>query len=112
VLVYWRARLRVSARPRRILEAVCQVVAQTGVPTGGGRRVLDSTVVEDAVATQDTVRQLVAAVRRVRRLIPYKVANDRVISTSIPRPVTPARPARSGVTATRATSPPNPRAGW
>jgi hypothetical protein len=32
--------------------------------------VLDSTVLEDAVATQDTVTQLVAAIRRVRRLIP------------------------------------------
>jgi hypothetical protein len=35
-----------------------------------GRRVLDSTVLEDAVATQDTVTQLVAAIRRVRRLLP------------------------------------------
>jgi hypothetical protein len=32
--------------------------------------VLDSTLLEDAVATQDTVTQLVAAVRRVRRLAP------------------------------------------
>ena len=31
---------------------------------------LDATILEDAVATQDTVTQLVAAVRRVRRLIP------------------------------------------
>ena len=30
---------------------------------------LDSTILEDAVATQDTVTQLVAAVRRVRRLV-------------------------------------------
>jgi hypothetical protein len=37
---------------------------------GRGRRALDSTILEDAVATQDTVTQLVAAVRRVRRLIP------------------------------------------
>ena len=37
---------------------------------GRRRRVLDSTVLEDAVATQDTVTQLVAAIRRVRRLIP------------------------------------------
>jgi IS5 family transposase len=70
VLVYWRARLRASKRPRRILEAVRQVVAQTGVLTGRGRRVLDSTILEDAVATQDTVTQLVAAIRRVRRLVP------------------------------------------
>jgi Transposase DDE domain/Transposase domain (DUF772) len=70
VLVYWRNRLRVSERPRRILEAVREVVEQTGVLRGRGRRVLDSTVLEDAVATQDTVTQLVAAIRRVRRLVP------------------------------------------
>jgi len=70
VLVYWRARLRASERPRRILEAVRQVVEQTGVLKGRGRRVLDSTVLDDAVATQDTVTQLVAAIRRVRRLLP------------------------------------------
>jgi hypothetical protein len=37
---------------------------------GRGRRVLDSTVLADAVATQDTITQLVAAIRRVRRLVP------------------------------------------
>jgi hypothetical protein len=70
VLVYWRARLRTSARPRRIFDAVRQVVERTGVLRGRGRRVLDSTILEDAVATQDTVTQLVAAIRRVRRLVP------------------------------------------
>jgi hypothetical protein len=70
VLVYWRNRIRRSARPRRIFEAVRQVVEQTGVLTGRGRRVPDSTILADAVATQDTVTQLVAAIRRVRRLIP------------------------------------------
>src|SRR5215211_5124307 len=70
VLVSWRARLRTSTRPRRIFEAVRQVVERTGVLSGRGRRVLDSTILADAVATQDTVTQLVAAVRRVRRLIP------------------------------------------
>ena len=70
VLVYWRARLRASPRPRRVFDAVRQVVGATGVLTGRRRRVLDSTVLEDAVATQDTVTQLVAAVRRVRRLVP------------------------------------------
>ena len=70
VLVYWRARLRTSPQPRRIFDAVRQVVEQTGVLRGRRRRVLDSTVLEDAVATQDTVTQLVAAIRRVRRLVP------------------------------------------
>jgi Transposase domain (DUF772) len=70
VLVYWRNRIRRSARPRRIFEAVRQVVQATGVLHGRSRRVLDSTILDDAVATQDTVTQLVAAIRRVRRLIP------------------------------------------
>jgi DDE family transposase/transposase-like protein DUF772 len=70
VLVYWRNRLRASPRPRRVFDAVREVVAATGVLKGRGRRVLDSTVLEDAVATQDTVTQLVAAIRRVRRLVP------------------------------------------
>jgi len=69
VLVYWRNRLRASSRPRRIFDAVGQVVAATGVLKGQCRRVLDSTILEDAVATQDTVTQLVAAIRRVRRLV-------------------------------------------
>jgi len=69
VLVYWRARLRASDRPRRVFDAVREVVAATGVLKGRGRRVLDSTILDDAVATQDTVTQLVAAIRRVRRLV-------------------------------------------
>ena len=69
VLVYWRNRIRRSTRPRRIFDAVCQVVQATGVLRGRGRRVLDSTILADAVATQDTVTQLVAAIRGVRRLL-------------------------------------------
>ena len=70
MLVYWRGRIRASARPRRVFDAVRQVVEATGVLSGRRRRVLDSTILEDAVATQDTVTQLVAAIRRVRRLLP------------------------------------------
>jgi Transposase DDE domain/Transposase domain (DUF772) len=70
VLVHWRNRLRASPRPRRIFDAVRQVVEATGVLRGRRRRVLDSTILADAVATQDTVTQLVAAIRRVRRLVP------------------------------------------
>ena len=70
VLVSWRTRLQASKQPRRVFETVRQVVEQTGVLKGRGRRVLDSTVLDDAVATQDTVTQLVAAIRRVRRLLP------------------------------------------
>jgi Transposase DDE domain/Transposase domain (DUF772) len=70
VLVYWRGRIRRSTRPRRVFDAVREVVEATGVLAGRRRRVLDSTILEDAVATQDTVTQLVAAIRRVRRLVP------------------------------------------
>src|SRR5450759_4580667 len=59
VLTYWRARLRASARPERIFDAVRSVVAQTGVLKGKSRRALDSTLLDDAVATQDTVTQLI-----------------------------------------------------
>src|ERR687889_631386 len=70
VLTYWRRRLAVSARPDRIFDAVRDVIAATGVLSGKTRRVLDSTVLEDAVATQDTVTQLIASIRRVRREVP------------------------------------------
>jgi hypothetical protein len=70
VLTYWRRRLARSARPNRIFDAVRAVVAATGALTGKTRRALDSTVLEDAVATQDTVIQLIAAIRRVRREVP------------------------------------------
>lgn len=70
VLTYWRRRLAASARPERIFEAVKTVVAETGVLAGKNRRALDSTVLDDAVATQDTVTQLIAAIRRVAREVP------------------------------------------
>ncbi|BCJ79914.1 hypothetical protein MTY81_12870 [Mycolicibacterium sp. TY81] len=46
------------------------MVAQTAVLAGKTRRALDSTVLDDAVATQDTVTQLIAAIRRVGRDVP------------------------------------------
>src|ERR1035441_6937433 len=67
VLTYWRTRLRQSARPERIFESVRSVIDATGVLTGRHRRALDSTLLDDAVATQDTVTQLVAQIRRARR---------------------------------------------
>ena len=70
VLTYWRRRLAASDQPQRIFDAVREVVAATGALTGKTRRALDSTVLEDAVATQDTVIQLIAAIRRVRREVP------------------------------------------
>ncbi len=69
-LVYWRRRLAASDRPHRISDAVRAVVEQTGVLKGRRRRAVDSTTLADAVATQDTITQLIAAVRRVRREVP------------------------------------------
>jgi hypothetical protein len=66
-LTYWRRRLAASQDPNRIFHAVQEVIAQTGALKGKTRRALDSTVLDDAVATQDTVTQLIAAIRRVRR---------------------------------------------
>ena len=72
-LTYWRRRLAASDRPNRIFEAVKTVIAATGVLTGKTRRALDSTILDDAVATQDTVTQLIGAIRRVRREVPGAV---------------------------------------
>ncbi|MGO8848724.1 IS1182 family transposase [Mycobacterium sp.] len=69
-LVYWRNRLAKSKRPHRITEAVRQVVAETGILRGRGKRAVDSTILADAVATQDTITQLVSAIRRVGRIVP------------------------------------------
>ena len=74
VLTLWRNKLRASAAPERIFDAVRAVIAATGVLTGKTRRALDSTVLDDAVTTQDAVMQLVSAVRRVRRLVPQAKA--------------------------------------
>src|SRR6266498_2799910 len=70
LLTYFRRRLRHSADPMRIFTKVKEVVAATGVLKGKQRRALDSTVLDDAVATQDTVTQIISAIRRVRREVP------------------------------------------
>ena len=43
------------------------MITATGAVAGKQRRALDSTVLDDAVARQDTVTQLIAAIRRVGR---------------------------------------------
>ena len=70
VLTLWRARLRNSDRPERVFDAIRAVVAETGVLTGRNKRVLDSTVLDDAVVTQDTVTMITAQIRKCRRLVP------------------------------------------
>ncbi len=74
VLTLWRNKLRVSSAPERIFDVVRAVIAETGILRGKTRRALDSTVLDDAVATQDTVTQLIAAIRKVRRLVPEATA--------------------------------------
>ena len=69
-LTVWRARLAASARPQRIFEVVRDVIDATGAVKGRQRRALDSTILDDAVARQDTVTQLIAQVRRVGREVP------------------------------------------
>jgi IS5 family transposase len=69
-LTYWRRRLAASERPQRIFEAVREVIEQTGAVAGKQRRALDSTVLDDAVARQDTITQLIAQIRRVGREVP------------------------------------------
>jgi hypothetical protein len=63
-LVGQRNRLRRSERPRRLFEDTKVVAAETGAMKGRAR-VLDSTPIFDAVATEDTVTQLRAAIRKV-----------------------------------------------
>ena len=69
-LVYWRRRIAGSERPHRISGAVAEVVAGTGILKGKRRRAADSTILADAVATQDTITQLIAAIRRCARVVP------------------------------------------
>jgi len=64
-LVDMRARLRKSTRPDRIFETVLDVAKAAGLV--GKKRVLDSTALYDAVATQDTVTMIRVAVRGLLR---------------------------------------------
>ncbi|WP_425559311.1 IS1182 family transposase [Catenulispora yoronensis] len=70
LFVYFRRRLAANGATDWLFTRVRQVVDATGVLRGKRRRVLDSTVFTDAVATQDTVTQLIAAIRRVVREVP------------------------------------------
>ena len=63
VLVDMRARLGRSVRPRRIFEVSLHAARQAGVVSAN--RVLDSTLLYDAVATQDTVTMIRSAIRQL-----------------------------------------------
>src|SRR5260370_354595 len=66
-LVYWRNRIARSDRPHRVSDAAKMVVAGTGVLRGRRRRAVDSAILADALATQDTGTQLGSAVRPAAR---------------------------------------------
>ena len=65
VLVDMRERLRRSARPNRLFETALDVARAAGLV--GRKRVLDSTPLYDAVATQDTVTLIRSAIRALLR---------------------------------------------
>src|SRR5215468_11444053 len=67
VLVDMRARLRRSERPNRIFEMALAVAREAGLI--GRKRVLDSTALYDAVATQDTVTLIRSAIRALLRAV-------------------------------------------
>jgi hypothetical protein len=63
VLVDMRARLARSERPKRIFEVTLNAAREAGVVSA--KRVLDSTPLYDAVATQDTVTMIRSAIRQL-----------------------------------------------
>jgi hypothetical protein len=79
LLTYFRRRLQHSRDPSRLFTAVRQVVGATGILRSRQRRALESTAFQDAVATQDTVTQLVSAIRQDAREVPggTKTVKDR-----------------------------------
>lgn len=74
VLVDMRARLRRSERPNRIFEIGLEVARQAGLI--GRKRVLDSTALYDAVATQDTVTLIRSAIRALLRIVDDKLGAE------------------------------------
>lgn len=70
VLTYWRNKIAQSDQPQLIFDLIRDVVQGTGILTNKKKRALDSTVLSDAVSTQDTFSQLVAQIKAVRRQIP------------------------------------------
>jgi len=73
VLVNMRARLRRSKAPDRIFEAILEVAKEAGLV--GRKRVLDSTALYDAVATQDTVTLIRSAIRGLLRSLDGDLAD-------------------------------------
>lgn len=74
VLVDFRARLHTSKEPDRIFRIVADVAKSAGLV--GRRRVLDSTPLYDAVATQDTVTMIRASIRGLLRAADPSLAGE------------------------------------
>jgi hypothetical protein len=74
VLVDMRARLRESEQPNRIFEAALAMAKQAGLL--GRKRVLDSTALYDAVATQDTVTMIRGAIRALLAVAEQALARE------------------------------------
>ena len=72
VLVDMRARLRASEEPNRVFRIVLDVAKKAGMV--GRRRVMDSTPLYDAVATQDTVTMIRASIRGLLRVADESLA--------------------------------------
>ena len=74
LLVDMRARLRNSDRPDRIFETVLAVAKKANLV--GKKRIVDSTALYDAVATQDTVTLVRSAIVGVLRVVDAETATD------------------------------------
>jgi Transposase DDE domain/Transposase domain (DUF772) len=74
VLVGMRERLRRSERPNRIFEVSLEVARSAGLV--GRKRVLDSTPLYDAVATQDTVTLIRSAIRGLLQATDEKLEGE------------------------------------
>jgi transposase len=74
VLVEMRERLRRSERPHRIFEAVIGAAREAGLI--GRKRVLDSTALYDAVATQDTVTLVRSALVGLLAVVDSALADE------------------------------------
>jgi hypothetical protein len=92
VLVDFRARLARSAEPKRLFQVTVDIARQAGLV--GRRRVLDSTPIYDAVATQDTITLIRSAIRGVLRAVNHRLrtrlravitSGDDYTSTAKPR---------------------------
>jgi len=91
VLVDMRARLRASERPNRIFDAALDMAKNAGLV--GRKRVLDSTALYDAVATQDTVTMIRSAIRALLRVADATLAEEiRAVLRRDDDYVTPGKP--------------------